>query len=115
MLLLLVVTAGLAAEITPDGDPTAGPGKVTTTGKWKLAEGEKFGFIEILAIPTGGGGGKGGFVVASKGTDTYTGTVENLAPNTEYDVIIHFSYTANNKQSSVYSKTYKVKTKDTTE
>ena len=108
----VMVTASLGAEITPDMDPTPGPGKITSTGKWKVDVGETADFIRIIATPTGGGGGVGGSArVANPVGATYTVTIEDLAANTEYDVIIFLEYTAAGKSQAVFTKTYKVKTK----
>lgn len=112
VLLACMVSATLAAEITPDGDPVSpGPGKITATGKWKVAQGEIDGAVRIIAAPSGGGGGMGSTVTAQKIGGNYAGTVENLMPMTEYDVTIYMEYFDKAGLKAIYTKTYKVKTK----
>ncbi|MCX7801363.1 MAG: hypothetical protein N2109_13615, partial [Fimbriimonadales bacterium] len=79
---------------------------------WKVAQKETALRIRMVATPTGGGGGVGGYADTNPAGGTYTLNVENLAPNTEYDVVIYLEYLDPDvKQKAVFSQTYKVKTK----
>ncbi|MFQ3652390.1 MAG: hypothetical protein SNJ75_18905 [Gemmataceae bacterium] len=97
--------------------PTPGPSKITSTGKWSvnLLKNESATRVRVIATPAGGGGGTGGIEAspALNGADgNYAITVENLAANTEYDVVVILEYTENGKTKTKVSQTYtKVKTK----
>lgn len=112
-LLASIATMAMAAEVTPDAVPISpGPGKITSTGTFKVDKGQTGANVRMIASPTGGGGGIGSFAIATKTTATnYVGTIEGLQPMTEYDVTIYFEYLEAGLLKAAYSKTYNVKTK----